>query len=65
MSSDFTFENHGSLWLVVSHNDAAVEHLRENVSEEAQWLGDRLAVEPRYVQGLAEGLRDNGYTVGR
>lgn len=60
---DFTFENHGSIWLCRPQNDAAREHLEENVSEEAQWFGGALVVEPRYVEGLVGGLRDNGWSV--
>lgn len=60
---DYTFENHLSLWLVRANNIGALEHLQENVQEDAQWFGEALAVEPRYVDGLAEGLRENGWSV--
>lgn len=64
MDEDFTFENHFSLWLVRPNNRSAAEHLRENVSDEAQWMGDALAVEPRYISDLAESLQDAGFTIG-
>jgi hypothetical protein len=60
---DFILENHGSIWLVHPQSDAAREHLAENVSDEAQWFGKALVVEPRYVEGLVNGLRDNGWEV--
>jgi hypothetical protein len=63
MEPDFQFSDHGSLWLCTPKDDAALEHLRENVSGEAQWSGNALAVEPRYVGGLIDSLRDNGWTV--
>ncbi len=42
----------------------AKEHLKSSVGEEAQWMGEALAVEPRYVANLAKRLQDNGFTVG-
>lgn len=62
---DFLFRDHGSIWTVLPQNEAAKDHLLESVSEEAQWFGEALAVEARYVATLAEGLKDNGFTVGR
>lgn len=60
---DFTFTNHGSLWLVQPENEGARAHLAENVSAEAVWFAGSLAVEPRYVAGLVDGLRENGWVV--
>jgi hypothetical protein len=60
--TDYTFENHGSLFLVRPHNDAAEAWLVEHT--DGQWLGGALAVEHRYAAGLAEGLIDDGFTVG-
>lgn len=60
---DFTFENHGSIWLCRPQNDAAREHLEDNVSEEAQWFGGALVVEPRYVDELVGQLGMRGWMV--
>ncbi len=60
---DFWFENHLSVWLVQSLKDEAYSHLRENVGCEANWWGRALVVEPRYVVGLAQALREQGYRV--
>jgi hypothetical protein len=60
---DFSFIDHGSLWLVQANNAVARAHLRANVSEEAQWWASGLAVEPRYVDGLIAGLTDAGFSV--
>lgn len=59
--SDFQFENHGSICLLRPLNDEFREHIRDNVGDEAQFIGDALAVEPRYVQPLIEQLADNGF----
>ncbi len=62
-TTDFEIENHGSLFLVRPTNPEAEQHLRDNVGEEAQWLGNALAVEHRYIADLAQALQDNGYSV--
>ncbi len=62
---DFWFADCGSIWLVTPQNDLAVAHLHANAAEEALWHGGALVVEPRYVADLAQGLQDNGFTVGR
>jgi hypothetical protein len=61
---DFQFENHGSICLVRPFNKTARKHLQENVSEEAQWFGGALVVEPRYMDDLATGLESEGFTIG-
>ncbi len=61
---DYSVENHGSLYLVRCMNQNALEHLADNVSDEAQWMGEALAVEHRYISDLVTGLRGNGFTVG-
>lgn len=62
---DYIFENHGSLWLVRSTSADALQHLPDDVAEDAQWLGGALAVEPRYVVSLAARLQDDGFQVTR
>lgn len=60
---DFTFSNHGSVWLCTANNELALKHLRENVSEDAiWWAGDSVGVEPRYVPGLVEALQGAGFS---
>lgn len=63
LQTDYTFENHLSIWLVRSNNILALEHLQSSVSDEAQWMGEALAVEPRYVEGLAQNLFRDGFNV--
>jgi hypothetical protein len=60
MDSDFVFSNHGSLWMCRPMNDDATAWLAEHT--DGQWLGDSLAVEPRYVEGLALGIAEAGMT---
>ena len=58
--SDFRIENHGSIFLFDPQNAQSEDHLRGNVSEEAQWFGGALVVEPRYAADLAEALQAEG-----
>jgi hypothetical protein len=55
-----SLENHGSLWLARPLDDETAEHLRDNVSDEAQWFGNALVIEPRYVQDFADMFTGNG-----
>lgn len=47
----------GSIVLVTPLTDRAREWIAENVSGETTWLGDALAVEPRYAYDLVDGMR--------
>lgn len=59
--ADYTIENHGSLFLVRPHSIDAKAWLVEHT--DGQWFGGALAVEPRYIAGLAEGLIGDGFSV--
>ena len=61
--ADFRIENHGSIFLFDPQNTSAENHLRDNVSEEAQWFGGALVVEPRYVIDLAAALEAEGFRI--
>ena len=61
--ADFRIENHGSIFLFDPQNTSAENHLRDNVSEEAQWFGGALVVEPRYVIDLAIALEAEGFRI--
>jgi hypothetical protein len=60
---DATFYDHGSIWLVVPHSEAAQQWINDNVDPEAQWYCGALVVEPRYVEPLAKGMASDGLEV--
>lgn len=62
-TTDYTVENHGSVLLVRSQNTAAEQHLQAHVSDDSQWFGHALVVEPRYARALVEQLGDDGFSV--
>lgn len=59
----FQLENHGSLFLVRPLNDAAREWLQRTAPEDAQFMGEAMAVEPRYVQGVTDAIEADGGVV--
>lgn len=61
--TDVQVENHGSIFLFRILTDAAQSWVDENVSEEAQWMGNGLAVEHRYAEDLAQGMLNAGLNV--
>ena len=58
----FQVENHGSLFLFRATTPEALDHARI-VFEDAQWMGDAVAVEPRYARDIAERLCEDGFEV--
>lgn len=60
---DVSIENHGSIMLFRLLTPAATEFVDEHVSEDAQFFGGALCVEPRYAQDLAEGMIEAGLAV--
>ena len=58
---DVRFEDFGSIWLVTPMTATARSWIEENVATESwQWIGGSLAVEPRCVPNLAEGMQAAG-----
>ena len=60
---DFLFEDHFSLILFRMVTPAASQWVDENVSEDAQFFGDALVVEPRYARDLINGIMAAGLVV--
>jgi len=60
---DALVENHGSIFLVRPVSSAAQNWLDENVSDDAQYFGNALAVEHRYISDLVEGMKLDGLAV--
>ena len=57
---DVLVENHGSIFLFRLYSTAAKDWVDENVSADAQFLGDGLAVEWRFARDLAAGMQADG-----
>lgn len=63
--ADFAFAHHGSVTVLVPLNDTAREWIDENVAqtEETQWFGKGLVIEPRYADPVLDGIAEAGLTV--
>jgi len=57
---DFSVRDEGTTWLFTPLTPAALQFLSEHIQEDAQYFGDSLAVEHRYVYDLLIGLREHG-----
>ena len=57
--------NHcGSVVMFAALTQKSLAWIEENVSLESwQWMGNAIAVDPRYVMNLAEGMRADGLIV--
>lgn len=60
---DLTIENHGSIFLLRPHTEAGQEWLDENIGDDAQMLGNAIAVEHRYIEAIAIGAIADGLAV--
>lgn len=54
-----------SVYLITPLTPECREWLKENVSEDALYLGPSLAVEHRYVETLIFGLQEHGFKCGQ
>ncbi len=61
---DILVENHFSLILFRLLTPAASQWVDENVSDDAQFFGGALVVEPRYARDLIDGIVAAGLAVG-
>ena len=60
---DVVVENHGSILLVRSQTEIADLWIDTNISDESQWYGEALVVEPRYIEPIIQGMREEGLNV--
>jgi hypothetical protein len=60
---DLRIENHFSLFLVRPLTEAGEQWLTDTAPEDAQFLGNAMAVEPRYVQGVIDAAQNDGLEV--
>ena len=63
VQADFLVENHGSIFLLKPQTDSATSWVEEHIPEDAQRLGNAIAVEHRYIGAFAEGIISDGLVV--
>ena len=60
---DFLCENHGSVFLLRPLNQSAQSWIDKNLPSDAQWFGNGVAVEHRYIWAILEGIQNDGLAV--
>ena len=60
---DLRVENHGSIFLLRSRTEVGETFIEDHAPEDAQYFGDALVVEPRYVENWVDRARDAGLEV--
>jgi len=63
---DFTVDNHGSICILIPENASARAWLDANLydgDDGPQWFGSGVAVEPRYLNPILDGIEADGLTV--
>jgi hypothetical protein len=64
--ADFRIMHHGTISTVTPLTNRCKAWLDEKVEAEGwQWFGDQLAVEPRYVDQVVEGMIEDGLMIER
>lgn len=60
---DFSVETHGSIFLLRPLSDAACDWIAEHIPEDAQFFGDAIVVEHRYIADIVNGAINDGLRV--
>ena len=60
---DFSVENHGSIFLLRPISPAAFEWIKEHIPDDAQYFGNAVVVEHRYIEDIVDGIQNDGLEV--
>jgi hypothetical protein len=60
---DFTVTNHGTIFLLEPHTDAALDWITEHLPAEAFTFGDAVVVEHRFIRDIVAGIHGDGPAV--
>ena len=60
---DFRVENHGSVFLLQPLTPAGNSWISEHLPEDAQWFGNGVVVEHRFIWAILEGIQSDGLEV--
>ncbi len=61
--ADITIQNEGSIFLVHPHTDDANAWIDEHIPKDAQFHGDAVVVEHRYIEDIVNGMVMDGLEV--
>ena len=61
--ADFCVENHGSIFLLRPLSLSADLWVKDHIPEDAQYFGNAVVVEHRYISDIVDGIRNDGLAV--
>lgn len=61
--TDFLLVDNGSVVLLTPLSKAAKQWIEENISDDSTWFGRSLAIEPRYVDDILNGITNSNLEV--
>ena len=61
--TDFTVSGGGTLYLLRPNTEAAKEWVADHIPDDAQRLGQAIAVEHRYIDDIVTGIQGDGLGV--
>ena len=61
--TDFQVQDHGSVVILQPLTEAASDWVDENLPTDVMTWGGGVAVEPRYIMPIIEGIEEDGLTV--
>lgn len=63
ITSDFNVYDGGSIILLAPHTEQARDWIRDNIPDDAQTLGNNIAIERRYFEDIYWGIKGDGLTI--
>jgi hypothetical protein len=63
VKADFRVENHGSIFLLRPLSKEGEDWAKSHLPDDAQTFGNAVAVEPRYINDIVNGICDDGLVV--
>jgi hypothetical protein len=61
--NDFLLFDHGSVLILRPDSDAARDWVDDNLPDDALWFGGGVAIEPRYIGPIVDGIADAGLSL--
>ena len=63
VKADFWLRNEGSIFILYPWTQSAKDWVNEHIPEDAQYFGDGVVVEPRYVSNIIAGIEGDGLSI--
>lgn len=61
--SDFSVENHGTIYLLRPLTEDAEQWIEDHIPEDAQTWGNAIVVEHRYIGAIVDGFQGDGLSL--